>query len=49
MKSFARERGIGWRIDTFFATEKIKQEIKSIKIHDDVIGSDHCPVEIKFK
>lgn len=49
MKSFARERGIGWRIDTFFATEKIKQQIKSIKIHTDIIGSDHCPVEILFK
>lgn len=46
MKSFARERGIGWRIDTFFATSNISKKIIGIKIHDDILGSDHCPVEI---
>lgn len=49
MKSFARERGIGWRIDTFFATPNILGAIQDIKIHSDIIGSDHCPVEIIFK
>lgn len=46
MKSFARDRNIGWRIDTFFATKGILEKIKDIKIHDDVYGSDHCPVSI---
>lgn len=48
MKSFARDRNIGWRIDTFFATAKIAKKIKAINIHDDIFGSDHCPVSIEF-
>ncbi len=48
MKSYARDRNIGWRIDTFFATPKIAKKIKDIKIHDDIFGSDHCPVSIEF-
>jgi exodeoxyribonuclease-3 len=46
MKSYARDRNIGWRIDTFFCTKGILKDIKDIKIHDDVYGSDHCPVSI---
>lgn len=49
MKTFARERGIGWRIDTFFATSKILESIKNIEVNADVLGSDHCPVTIYFK
>ncbi len=49
MKSFARDRNIGWRIDTFFATKKIAKDIKSIEINDDIYGSDHCPITLYFK
>jgi len=49
MKSFARQRNIGWRIDTFFASKGILEKIKSISIEADIEGSDHCPVVISFK
>ncbi len=49
MKTAARDRNIGWRIDTFFATKKILKKIKSIEIHGEVYGSDHCPVSIEIE
>jgi exodeoxyribonuclease-3 len=49
MKSFARERNIGWRIDTFFVTKGLVDNLKDIKIEADVYGSDHCPVVLYFK
>lgn len=48
LKSFARERNIGWRIDYFFTDEKLFNQVKDIRIHDDVFGSDHCPVELEI-
>lgn len=42
----ARERNVGWRIDYFLVSEDIKDAIVDAKIHDDVMGSDHCPVEL---
>lgn len=48
MKTFARERNVGWRIDTFFATPLVLKKINKIYVHDDVLGSDHCPVSIEF-
>ena len=42
----AREKNIGWRIDYFVVSEKIKNYIKEAKIHMDIFGSDHCPVEL---
>jgi len=42
----ARDRNIGWRIDYFFVSSKLKKNLKSASIHQNVIGSDHCPVEI---
>ena len=44
----AREKNIGWRIDYFIVSEKIKENIKEAKIHPDIIGSDHCPVELEL-
>lgn len=41
-----RERNIGWRIDYFCVSEVLKKKVKSSKILSDVMGSDHCPVEI---
>lgn len=43
----ARERNVGWRIDYFFVSPKLKKNLKSAAIHMDVMGSDHCPVEIE--
>ena len=42
----ARENNAGWRIDYFIASDKIKERIKDAKIHSDILGSDHCPVEL---
>ena len=44
----ARERNIGWRIDYVLTTEELLPLIKSAKIHDDVLGSDHCPVSLEL-
>ncbi len=45
----ARERNIGWRIDYFFVSPKLEKNLKSAGIHQDVMGSDHCPVEITLE
>ena len=45
----AREKNIGWRIDYFIVSEKLKENIVEAKIHPDIVGSDHCPVELDIK
>ena len=42
----AREKNAGWRIDYFILSEGLKERIRDAKIHTDVFGSDHCPVEL---
>ena len=42
----ARERNVGWRIDYFLVSEDIKDKIVDARIHQDIFGSDHCPVEL---
>ena len=42
----AREKNVGWRIDYFIVSNDITTKIKEAKIHDNVFGSDHCPVEL---
>lgn len=44
----AREKNTGWRIDYFVVSEDFKERMKDAKIHMDVLGSDHCPVELTF-
>lgn len=44
--SHARERNIGWRIDYFLVSKKLLPHLVSASIHDDIMGSDHCPVSI---
>lgn len=44
----AREKNAGWRIDYFVVSEKLKNQIVDSKIHKDVLGSDHCPVEVEL-
>ena len=42
----ARERNVGWRIDYFIVSERIKDKIKDVVIRNDIPGSDHCPIEL---
>lgn len=42
----ARERNAGWRIDYFLTSESLKDKLIDAKIHTDIMGSDHCPVEL---
>lgn len=45
----AREKNAGWRIDYFLASERLKDRIEDSVIHAQVMGSDHCPVELIIK
>ncbi len=45
----ARERNAGWRIDYFLVSENLRERIESTEIHNDIFGSDHCPVELCLK
>ncbi len=45
----ARERNVGWRIDYFMVSKDYTKNIVSAKIHNDVFGSDHCPISIEIK
>ena len=45
----AREKNVGWRIDYFIVSNKIKDNIKEAIIHSEIFGSDHCPVELDLK
>ena len=47
VRTRARERDIGWRLDYFFVSEDIQDSVKSAFILKDVMGSDHCPVGIE--
>ncbi len=45
----AREKNVGWRIDYFIVSDKIKDKIIDAKIHPEIMGSDHCPVELDLR
>jgi len=45
----ARSRNIGWRIDYFFISPELEDKVVSIRHHPDVMGSDHCPIELELK
>lgn len=49
VKSGARNRNIGWRIDYFLVDESQKKNIVDAQIHSDIFGSDHCPVSLAIK
>jgi exodeoxyribonuclease-3 len=42
----ARQRGIGWRLDYYLVSEALAGRVRDVIVHDQVAGSDHCPVEI---
>jgi exodeoxyribonuclease III len=49
MKTRARDRNVGWRIDYFFTNQSFMSKIKSFKTLSDYYGSDHCPIMIEIK
>ena len=44
----ARAKNAGWRIDYFLVSNSVKDKLEDAKIHSEVLGSDHCPVELKI-
>lgn len=44
----ARKKNVGWRIDYFIVSDKIKNEIKNATIYNEVLGSDHCPIGLEI-
>lgn len=45
----AREKNSGWRIDYFIVSDRIKENVKDSLIHNEIFGSDHCPVELDIE
>ncbi len=45
----AREKNAGWRIDYFVVSDRLRESIQSANIHTEIMGSDHCPVELVIK
>jgi exodeoxyribonuclease-3 len=43
-----RERNVGWRIDYFFISPDLEPRVVDARIHADVLGSDHCPIELEL-
>ena len=48
MKTGARDRNVGWRIDYFFVSPDLTQKLEKATIHKDIFGSDHCPISIQL-
>ena len=44
-----RPKNVGWRIDYFMITPELVSQVKSASIHPEVMGSDHCPIELELK
>jgi exodeoxyribonuclease III len=47
--SNARARNVGWRIDYFLVSSKLRSKVQAAEIHSDVMGSDHCPVSLTLR
>ena len=45
----ARQRNAGWRLDYFMVSESLKDAVADAKIHTEIFGSDHCPVELDLE
>ena len=45
----AREKNAGWRIDYFLTSDSLKDKLRGAQIHTDILGSDHCPVELTIE
>jgi len=49
MKTLARDRNVGWRLDDFFVTKEFLPQVNGSEILDDVFSSDHCPIFLEVK
>ena len=45
----AREKNVGWRIDYFVISDCLRERLDDAKIHSDILGSDHCPIELDLR
>ena len=45
----ARDRNVGWRIDYFIVSEQLRDRVKGASIHQEIFGSDHCPIELDIE
>ncbi len=45
----AREKNAGWRIDYFGVSNRLQDKLEDAKIHTNILGSDHCPVELTIR
>lgn len=45
----ARAKGVGWRIDYFLVSDSLKDRIAGAEIHNEIFGSDHCPIELTIE
>ena len=45
----AREKNAGWRIDYFLTSKRLDEKLVGARIHSDIFGSDHCPVELTIE
>ena len=48
-RSQARQKNAGWRIDYFVVSDRLRERVGDAKIHTDILGSDHCPVELDIR
>mgnify|MGYP002545192009 CR=1 FL=1 len=48
VERYAREKNAGWRIDYFIVSRRIADRIRAAEIHNEIFGSDHCPVELQI-
>ncbi len=48
-RATARERHVGWRLDYFLVSEDLAPLVKDVIIHEEILGSDHCPVELMIE
>ena len=48
-RAAARQRNVGWRIDYFLVSNRLMERVEDSKIHPEIFGSDHCPVELVLK
>lgn len=44
----AREKNVGWRIDYFVVSDRLRDRISDTRIHQEIFGSDHCPIELQL-
>ena len=49
MKTFARDRNVGWRLDYFFTSDDLKQDLKKADVLYNIFGSDHCPILLELR